>query len=64
MLNKGVESRSDRVHRIYWIRIDSDGKVYFSIRERLRKNPLMLDEWVESRSVGVHRIHWTRIHSD
>ena len=29
MLDKGVESRSDGVHRIHWKRIDSDGKVYF-----------------------------------
>ena len=40
---KGVESRSDGVHRIHWTRIDSDGKVHFSIRERLRMIPLMLD---------------------
>ena len=39
-------------------------KSSFSIRERLRKIPLMLDEGVESRSDGVHRIHWTRIDSD
>ena len=37
MLDEGVESRSDGVHRIHWKRIDSDGKVHFSIRERLRK---------------------------
>ena len=42
----------------------SDGKAHFSIRERLRKIPLMLDEEVESRSDGVHRIHWKRIDSD
>ena len=64
MLDERVESRSDGVHRIHWKRIDSDGKVHFSIRERLRKIPLMLDEGVESRSDGVHRIHWTRIDSD
>ena len=29
---------------MHWTRIDSDGKVHFSIRERLRKIPLMLDE--------------------
>ena len=63
MLDEGVESRSDGVHRSHWTRIDSDGKVHFSIRERLRKIPLMLDEGVESRSNGVHRIHWTRIDS-
>ena len=34
---EGVESRSDGVHRIHWKRIDSDGKVHFSIREGLRK---------------------------
>ena len=39
-------------------------KSSFSIRERLRKIPLMLDEGVESRSDGVHRIHWKRIDSD
>ena len=43
MLDEGVESRSDGVHRIHWTRIDSDGKVHFSIRERLRMIPLMLD---------------------
>ena len=64
MLAQGVESRSDGVHQIHWTRIDSDGKVHFSIREKLRKTELMLDEGVESRSVGDHRIHWTRIHSD
>ena len=37
MLDEGVESRSDGVRRIHWKRIDSDGKVHFSIRERLRK---------------------------
>ena len=37
MLHEGVESRSDGVHRIHWKRIDSDGKVHFSICERLRK---------------------------
>ena len=61
---EGVESRSDGVHRIHWIRIDSDGKVHFSIRKILGKIPLMLDEGIESRSDGVHRIHWTRIDSD
>ena len=29
MLDEGVESRSDLVHRIHWTRIDSDGKVHF-----------------------------------
>ena len=42
MLDEGVESRSDRVHRIHWKQIDSDGKVHFSIRQRLRMIPLML----------------------
>ena len=37
MLDEGVESRSDGVRRIHWKRIDSDRKVHFSIRERLRK---------------------------
>ena len=59
-----MESRSDGVHRVHWTRIDSDGKVHFSVRERLTKIPLMLDEGVESRSDGVHRIHWTRTDSD
>ena len=39
-------------------------KSTFSVRERLRKNPLLLDEGVESRSDGVHWIHWTRIDAD
>ena len=39
-------------------------KSSFSIRERLKKIPPMLDERVESSSDGVHRIHWTRIDSD
>ena len=43
MLDERVESSSDGVHRIHWTRIDSDGKVHFSIRERLRMIPLMLD---------------------
>ena len=64
MFDEGVESRSDGVHRIHWTRIDFDGKVIFSVRDRLRKIPLMLDEGVESRSDGVHRIHWKRIVSD
>ena len=64
MLYEGVESRSDGVHRIQWTRIDSDGKVLFSIRERFRKMLHMLYDGVESRSDGVHRIHWTRIDFD
>ena len=64
MLDEGLESCSDGVHRIHWKRIDSGGKVHFSIRERLKKIPLMLDEGLESRSDGVHRIHWKRIDSD
>ena len=64
MLDEGVESRSDGVDRIHCKRIDSDGKVHFSIRERLRKISLMLDEGVERCSDGVHRIHWKRIDSD
>ena len=43
MLDEGVESRSNGVHRIHWTRIDSNGKVHFPIRERLRMIPLMLD---------------------
>ena len=54
MLDEGVESCSDGVHQIHWKLIDSDGKVDFSICERLRKSPHMLDEWVESRSDGVY----------
>ena len=64
MMDEEVESRSDGVHRIHWTLIDSNGKVHFSIRERLRKIPLILDEGVESHSDGVHRIHWKRIESD
>ena len=55
MLDEGVESRSDGVHRIHWTQIYSDGKVHF---------PLILDEGVESRSDGVHRIHRKRIDCD
>ena len=29
MLDEGVESLSDGVHRIHWTQIDSDGKVHF-----------------------------------
>ena len=29
MLDEGVESCSEGVHRIHWKRIDSDGKVHF-----------------------------------
>ena len=43
MLAEGSESRSDGRHRIHWTRIDCDGKVHFSIREKLRKIPLMLE---------------------
>ena len=65
MLDEGVESRSDGVHRIHRKRIDSDGKAHFSISERFsEKISLMMDEEVESRSDGVHRIHWKRIDSD
>ena len=64
MLDEGVESCSDGVHQIHWKLIDSDGKVDFSISERLRKSPHMLDEWVESLSDGVYHIHWKRIDSD
>ena len=52
MSDEGVESRSDGVYRIHWKRIDSDGKVHFSIPERLTKTSLMMDEEVESRSDG------------
>ena len=56
--------KSYQVYWMHWTRIDSDGKAHFSIRERLRKIPLMLDEGVESLSDGAHRIHWKRIDSD
>ena len=54
MLDEGVESCSDGVHQFHWKLINYDGKVDFSICERLRKSPHMLDEWVESRSDGVY----------
>ena len=37
MLDEGVESCSDGVHRIHWTQIHSDGKVHF---------PPILDEGV------------------
>ena len=43
MLAEEMESRSDGVHRIHWTRIDSDGKIHFSIGERLRMIQLMSD---------------------
>ena len=46
MLDEGVESRSDGVHRIHWKRIDSDGKLHFLFVRDLefdRMIPLMLD---------------------
>ena len=65
MLDEGVESRSDGVHRIHWTRIESDKKVHFSIRERLRKIPLMLDEgvgksfrWSPSDPLDTNRFRW------
>ena len=64
MLDKGVESRSDGVHRIHWTRIDSDGKVHFLFVRDLEKFRSCWIRAVESRSDGVHRIHWTRIDSD
>ena len=64
MLHEGVESRSDGVHRIHWKRIDSDGKVHLSIRERFRKfHSCCMRGW-KSRSVGVHCIHYIRIDSN
>ena len=57
MLDKGVESRSNRVHPIHWTRIDCDGKVHFSICKRRRKIPLMLDEGLESRS--YRKVHFS-----
>ena len=53
MLAEGSESRSDGLHRIHWTRIDCDGKVHFSIRERLGKMLMILNERVETRSDGV-----------
>ena len=64
MLDEGVESCSDGVHQFHWKLINYDGKVDFSICERLRKSPHMLDEWVESRSDGVYQIRWKRIDSN
>ena len=64
MLDEGVESRSDGVHRIHWTRIDSKRKVHFLFVRDVEKFHLrlMLGEGVtvESRSDGDHRIHWTR----
>ena len=37
MLDEGMESRSDGVHRIHWTRIDSDGKVDFLFVRDLEK---------------------------
>ena len=38
MLDEGVESRSDGVHRIHWKRIDSDGKVHFLFVSNLKNS--------------------------
>ena len=38
MLDEGVESRSDGVHRIHWTQIDSDGKVQFLFVRDLEKS--------------------------
>ena len=38
MLDEGVESRSDGVHRIHWTRKDSNGKVHFLFVRDLKKN--------------------------
>ena len=48
MLDNGVESSSEGIHRIHRTRYDSDGKGPCSIRGRLRKSSPMLDEGVES----------------
>ena len=37
MLDEGMESPSDGVHRIHWTRIDSDGKVHFLFVRDLKK---------------------------
>ena len=63
MLDEGVESHSDGVHRIYWTRIGSDGKVHFVFVRDLKKFRSCWMKGVESLSDGVHRIHWTRIDS-
>ena len=64
MLDNGVESSSEGIHRIHRTRYDSDGKGPCSIRGRLRKSYPMLDEGGESLSDGIHRIHLTRTDYD
>ena len=46
MLDEGVESRSDGVHRIHWIRIDSNGKVHFLfVRDLEKSQPCWMRGW-------------------
>ena len=60
MLDEGVESLSDGIHRIHRTRTDSDGKVYILFVRYLEKlHPC----WLSS-SDGIHRIHWRRTDSD
>ena len=43
MLDEGVESRSDGVHRIHWKRIDSDGKyIFLFVRDLENSTPCLL----------------------
>ena len=48
MLDEGVESGSDGVHRIQWTRIDFDGKVHFLCVRELEK---FHSCWVRGRKV-------------
>ena len=66
MLDEGVESLSDGIHRIHRTRTDSDGKVYILFVRYLEKvHPFWLSlKGVESSSDGIHRIHWRRTDSD
>ena len=55
MLDEGVESRSDGVHRIHWTRIDSGGKVHFLFVTDLEKfRSCWMREWkvVPMESIG------------
>ena len=47
MLDEGVESRSDGVHRIHWTRKDSNGKVHFLFVRDLKKkfHPCWMRGW-------------------
>ena len=62
ILDIGVESRTDGIHRIYRTRTDSNGNVYvLFVREF---HPDDMDIGVESRSDGIHRFYRIRIDSD